>query len=65
MCIRDRITLGLLIGLLNMIPYMQTLGYLPLVILVGLQSVMTGDNFFILLIAGVGVIVLSLSLIHI
>ena len=53
------ITLGLLIGLLNMIPYMQTLGYLPLVILVGLQSVMTGDNFFILLIAGVGVIVLS------
>lgn len=53
------ITLGLLIGLLNMIPYMQTLGYLPLVILVGLQSVMTGDNFFILLLAGVGVIVLS------
>lgn len=53
------ITLGLLIGLLNMIPYMQTLGYFPLVILVGLQSVVTGDNFFLLLLAGVGVVVLS------
>lgn len=53
------ITLGIFIGLLNMIPYMQTLGYFPLVILVGLQSVVTGDNFFVLLLMGVGVIVIS------
>ncbi|MDO5017658.1 MAG: AI-2E family transporter [Porphyromonas sp.] len=53
------LTLGLIMGLLNMIPYLQSLGYLPLVVLVGLQSVVTGDNFFLLLIAGVAVIAFS------
>lgn len=53
------ITLGIFIGLLNMIPYMQALGYIPLVVLVGLQSVVTGDNFFVLLLIGASVIIIS------
>lgn len=53
------ITLAIFIGVLNMIPYLQVLGYIPLVLLVGLQSLSTGDNFFLLLLAAVAVVSIS------
>lgn len=53
------ISLGIFIGLLNMIPYLQVLGYIPLVLVVGLQSVSTGQNFFLLLLFAVIVILIS------
>lgn len=53
------ITFGLFLGLLNMIPYLQYIGYIPLVLLVGLQSAATGQNFFIVLLIAVGVILIS------
>ena len=46
------IGLGLFIGLLNMVPYAQTLGFIPAIILALLKSNDTGQNFwFILLMA--------------
>lgn len=46
------IGLGLFIGLLNMVPYAQTLGFIPTIILSLLKSNDTGQNFwFILLMA--------------
>lgn len=46
------IGLGLFIGLLNMVPYAQTLGFIPTIILALLKSNDTGQNFwFILLMA--------------
>ncbi len=43
------IIMGLFIGLLNMIPYMQWFGYIPVVALLGLKSVETGQSFSLLL----------------
>ena len=40
------IFLGLFIGLLNMIPYLQIVGILPMAMLSFLKSVETGDSFF-------------------
>ena len=46
------IGLGLFIGLLNMVPYAQTLGFIPTILLALLKSNDTGQNFwFILLMA--------------
>jgi len=42
------IIMGLFIGLLNMVPYMQWLGYIPVVLLFGLKSVETGQSFSLL-----------------
>ena len=53
------ISLGLFIGLLNMIPYLQILGYIPMVLLVGLQAVATGENFFLLLFFAANVVIIS------
>lgn len=53
------ISLGLFIGLLNMIPYLQILGYIPMVLLVGLQAVATGENFFLLLFFAAIVVIIS------
>lgn len=53
------ITLGLFIGLLNMIPYLQILGYIPMVFVVGLQAVATGENFFLLLLFASIVVIIS------
>ncbi|MBB3187045.1 AI-2E family transporter [Microbacter margulisiae] len=44
------IIMGLFIGLLNMVPYMQWFGYIPVVLLLGLKSIETGQNFSLLLI---------------
>lgn len=43
------ITIGLFIGVLNIVPYMQTLGLIPVPLLALLQSMETGQNFWVLL----------------
>ena len=42
------ITLGLFIGFLNLIPYLQTIGLIPMVLLALLRSAETGENFWVL-----------------
>jgi len=41
--------LGMFIGVLNLVPYLQTVGILPATLLVLLRSTQTGENFWILL----------------
>lgn len=43
------IGLGLFIGLLNIVPYLQIIGIVPTTILVLLKSAETGDNFWVIL----------------
>ncbi len=50
------VTLGLFIGFLNLIPYMQTIGVLPMALLSLLRSAETGENFW--LIFGMALLVL-------
>lgn len=40
------ILLGLFIGLLNMVPYLQTIGFLPAIVLTMLQAAQTGESFW-------------------
>lgn len=42
------VSLGLFIGLLNLIPYMQTIGIIPMLVLSLLKSAETGDNFWVI-----------------
>ena len=42
------VTLGLFIGVLNLIPYLQAIGLIPMVILSLLKSAETGQNFWII-----------------
>lgn len=44
------IGLGLFIGLLNLVPYLQTVGLIPTIMLALLKAADTGDNFWIILI---------------
>lgn len=41
--------LGMFIGLLNLVPYLQTLGIVPATLLILLRCSQTGDNFWLLL----------------
>jgi len=41
------ILLGLLIGLLNMVPYLQTLGLIPALFLAGVHALETGTSFWL------------------
>ena len=43
------IGLGMFIGLLNMVPYLQMLGFIPTIILALGKSVETGQNFWVIL----------------
>lgn len=43
------IVLGLFIGLLNMVPYLQVIGIIPMVLLCLLKTAETGQNFWIIL----------------
>ena len=52
------IILGLFIGLLNMIPYLQTIGIIPMVILSLLRSAESGENFWIIF--GLSLLVLGI-----
>ncbi|MDO5036651.1 MAG: AI-2E family transporter [Porphyromonas sp.] len=53
------ITLGLLMGVLNLVPYLQAVGYIPLMLLALLQSASTGQSYFVVLLMGVIVMVVS------
>lgn len=52
------VTLGLFIGVLNLIPYMQTIGIIPMLILALLRSAETGENFWIIF--GLALLVLGI-----
>lgn len=52
------VTLGLFIGFLNLIPYLQTLGLIPMALLSLLRSAETGENFWILF--GLSLLVLGI-----
>ncbi len=52
------VTLGLFIGMLNLIPYMQTIGIIPMLILALLRSAETGENFWIIF--GLALLVLGI-----
>lgn len=52
------VSLGLFIGLLNLIPYLQTLGIIPLILLSLLKSAETGENFWIIF--GLSILVLGI-----
>lgn len=43
------IGLGLFIGLLNMVPYLQIIGYIPAILLALLKSAETGQSFWVVL----------------
>ena len=43
------IGLGMFIGLLNMVPYLQTLGFIPCIILALAKSAETGENFWFIM----------------
>ena len=47
------IGLGLFIGLLNMVPYAQTLGFIPTIILALLKSNDTGQSFWLILLMAI------------
>lgn len=52
------VTLGLFIGVLNLIPYLQAIGIIPMIILSLLKSAETGQNFWIIF--GLGLLVLGI-----
>ena len=43
------IALGLFIGVLNLVPYLQTIGFIPAVVLALLKASNTGQNFWVIL----------------
>lgn len=49
------IGLGLFIGLLNLVPYLQIIGFIPTIILAILKAADTGGNFWIILAAALAV----------
>jgi predicted PurR-regulated permease PerM len=52
------ITLGLFMGLLNLVPYLQTIGIIPMLLLALLKSSETGENFWVIL--GLALLVLGI-----
>lgn len=52
------VTLGLFIGVLNLIPYMQAIGIVPMLLLALLRSAETGENFWIIF--GLALLVLGI-----
>lgn len=52
------IVLGLFIGVLNLIPYMQAIGIIPMIILSLIKSAETGENFWIIF--GLALLVLGI-----
>lgn len=49
------IGLGLFIGFLNMVPYLQILGFIPTIILAILKAADTGGNFWLILLSALAV----------
>lgn len=52
------VTLGLFIGVLNLIPYMQAIGLVPMALLALLKSAETGNNFWVIF--GLAVLVMCI-----
>lgn len=50
------IALGMFMGFLNLVPYLQTLGFLPMIVLALLKAADTGENFWVILIPAVIVV---------
>ncbi len=55
------ILMGIFIGLLNMVPYLQILGIIPCLLLAGLKALEQGDNFL----AGLGIVMLVFGLVQV
>lgn len=51
------IGLGLFIGALNMVPYLQIIGFVPTIMLAILKAADTGDNFWIIIASAVAVFI--------
>lgn len=49
------IGLGLFIGVLNLVPYLQTIGFIPTILLALLKAADTGENFWIILLGALAV----------
>ena len=47
--------LGLFIGLLNLVPYLQLIGFIPTIVLALMKSLETGQNFWIILLMALAV----------
>ena len=43
------ITIGLFIGVLNIVPYLQTIGIIPVILLALIKSMETGMNFWLII----------------
>ena len=54
------VPLGLLMGVCNLIPYMQVLGYIPAMLLAILQSAETGQNYWLILL-GLLIVILAVQ----
>lgn len=52
------IGLGLFIGALNMVPYLQIIGFIPTIILAILKAADTGQNFWIIIISALAVFII-------
>lgn len=52
------IGLGLFIGALNMVPYLQVIGFIPTIMLAILKAADTGDNFWIIIASATAVFVI-------
>jgi predicted PurR-regulated permease PerM len=52
------ISLGLFLGVLNLVPYLQTLGLFPMILLAAIKAVAINENFFIILLPAVIVMVI-------
>ena len=46
------IGLGMFMGLLNLVPYLQTLGFIPMALLSLLKALDTGENFWLIFLSG-------------
>ena len=55
------ILMGIFIGLLNMVPYLQVLGIIPCLILAGLKALEQGDSFL----GGLGIVMLVFGLVQV
>ena len=49
------IALGLFIGMLNLVPYLQIIGFIPTIILAILKAADTGGNFWLIMLAALAV----------
>ena len=47
--------LGMFIGILNMVPYLQLLGFIPTILLAVVKAADTGQNFWIVLLMALAV----------